>query len=153
MMEFSIRYLPCETRVPHGRGRGMITEGKGNRGYQETMTHQIKLTGLQCANRDWSSKTGSCMCLYLIPSIYVKAVRLVFCGTSHIGNWFIWVFWLIFPPIGLPCPALIWELPPCLIVSCFVLFFLPLRLVLFWRINRRKVDLDLEDSGSKGKPG
>lgn len=62
------------------------------------MTNWIKEAGLLCTNRNWSSKKRAYICLFQVPSAYVKAVSLMFCGNPSGGSRCISVFLPILKP-------------------------------------------------------
>lgn len=82
------------------------------------------LNQLRRAQRDWNCMHRACMCLYQVLCTYIRAVGLIFLWDYNGESWCISNYfaclWMTFLLLGLPSPALIWGLSPCLSVSSFV---------------------------------
>lgn len=82
-------------------------------------------TGLTRAHRDWSSNHGTCMGLQWALCIYVIVVNVfvgfLIPGARVVSDSFA-CSWDLFPPAGLPLPALMWDFMPSLVQSFYAVF-------------------------------
>lgn len=124
--KFSIQSLPLEIRKPHGRQRGWTV---GVRGVVDSRracpaestkwgTHVPMETEAASTEPAWGCTRSSVYVLWLLAWCS--------CGTPNSGSWcvsdFLVCSWDSLSLIEVPCPASIWGLLPCHIMSNFVLF-------------------------------